>query len=161
MDRLELVGVKTEQLQDCWGDLRSLYRISDSGPASRSVPYNQDGDIPVLQVITAMLSDLALLSGVDNPVLRDSDHVGYPGIALINADEPRRSGACVYLIKTCRRDGLVVDAGRRIVVFPEEFSREVGGRFRPVVEPEEHAVVIGPLGYQIRGAWIRAQAGTP
>jgi len=152
MDRLELVGVETEQLEDCWGDLRRLYRICDVCATDRSGPFDQDGDVSVLEVITAMFGDLFRPTGVDDPVLRDSDHIGYPGIALIDAEEPRRSGACVYLIKTCRRDGLAVDAGRRITVVQEEVVREVGGRLGPVAQPEEHAVVIGPLGYQIWGA---------
>jgi hypothetical protein len=37
-DCLELVGVETEQSQDCWGNLRRLHRRRDGGAASRSVP---------------------------------------------------------------------------------------------------------------------------
>jgi hypothetical protein len=61
-------------------------------------------------VITAVLGDLGLVAGVDDPVLGDSDHVGYSRIAQIDADEPRRGRARVYLCKTGRRDGLSVDA---------------------------------------------------
>jgi hypothetical protein len=86
MDRLELVGVKTEQRQDGWGDLRGFHRRRDSRPARRPVPCDQNGDVPVLQVITAMLGDLARVAGIDDSVLRDSDHIGYSGIALIDAD---------------------------------------------------------------------------
>jgi len=43
MDRLELVGIKTEQLQDCWGDLRRLHRRRDSRPAGCAAPYHRDG----------------------------------------------------------------------------------------------------------------------
>ena len=69
LDRPELVGVKTEQLQDCWGDLRRLYRRRDGRAASRSAPFHQDRDVPVLEVITAVLGDLGLVAGVDDPVL--------------------------------------------------------------------------------------------
>src|SRR6516162_9757629 len=141
MDRLELVGVQTEQLEDCWGDLRRLYRICDVCATDRSGPFDQDGDVSVLEVITAMFGDLFRPTGVDDPVLRDSDHIGYSGIALIDAYEPRRSGTCVDLRKTGRREGYVVNTGHRshrIVVFQEEIAREVGGRFGPVVQPEKH-----------------------
>src|ERR1700730_17610652 len=150
-DRPELVRVKTEQLQDCWGDLRRLYGRRDGRAASRSAPFHQDRDVPVLEVITAVLGDLGLVAGVDNPVLGDSDHVGYSGIAHIDAHELRRSGARVYLQKTGRRDGLAVDTGRRIVVIQEELARKVSGGVGPVAEPEEDAIVIDPQGYQ-RGA---------
>ena len=91
-----------------------------------------------------MLSDLALAAGVDDSVLGDSDHVRYPRIARIDTDELRRSGARIDLPKTGRRDGLIIDAGRRIAVVEEELARQVGSRLGPIVEPEEHAVVIGP-----------------
>ena len=39
-NRLELVGVETEQLQNGWGDLRRLYRRCDIQAASRSGPYH-------------------------------------------------------------------------------------------------------------------------
>jgi hypothetical protein len=38
-DRLELVGVETEQLQNGWGDLRRLYRRRDIQAASCSGPF--------------------------------------------------------------------------------------------------------------------------
>src|ERR1700730_4620483 len=145
-DRLELVGVKPEQLQDCWGDLRRLYRRRDGRAAKRAAPFHQDGDVPILQVITAVLGDLGLVAGVDDPVLGDSDHVGYPRIAHIDADELRRSGARVYLPKTGRLEGLAVDAHPGIV--QEELARKVSGGVGPVAEPEEDAVVIDPQGYQ-------------
>jgi hypothetical protein len=71
-------------------------------------------------VITAVLGDLALPTGVDDPVLGEPDHVGYPGIDRIDADEPRRICARVHLCKTGRSDGLAIDAGRRIVLVHEE-----------------------------------------
>jgi hypothetical protein len=91
-----------------------------------------------------VLGDLGRVAGVDDPVLGDSDHVGYPGIAHIDADEPRRSGARVYLQKTGRSDGLAVDAGRRLVVVQEELARKVSGGLGPIVEPEEDAIIIDP-----------------
>ena len=100
-----------------------------------------------------MLGDLGLVAGVDDPVLRNSDHVGHPWIAEIDADELRRSQPRVDLQKPGRGDGLAVDAGARIVVVQEELARVVGGGGGAVVEPEEHAVVIDPQGYQ----WFRAR----
>ena len=51
------------------------------------------------EVITAMLGDLTLFR-VDDPVLRDSDYVGYPRVTRIGADQLRRSGPRIYLPKT-------------------------------------------------------------
>jgi hypothetical protein len=53
--------VKTEQPQDCWGDLRRLGWRGDGGAADGSMPCHQDRDIPIFQVVTAVLGDLAFL----------------------------------------------------------------------------------------------------
>jgi hypothetical protein len=72
-----------------------------------------------------MFGDLGLVTGVDDPVLRDTDHVRHPWIAEIDADELRRSQARVDLQKPGRGDGLAVDAGARIVVVQKELPRIV------------------------------------
>src|SRR3984957_7617038 len=90
-DRLKLVWVEAEQHQDGRGYLRGLHWRRDGRAARRSGPGEQDGDVPVLEVITAVLGDLFLAAGVDDPVLRNSNHIGYPWIAEIDADELRRS----------------------------------------------------------------------
>ena len=61
LDRPEIVGVKTEQLEDCWGDLRRLYRRRHGRAANRPAPFHQDGNVPVLEVITAVFGDLGLV----------------------------------------------------------------------------------------------------
>jgi hypothetical protein len=86
MDRPELFGAKTEQLQDGWGDLRRLYRLCHIQAASSSRPYYQDGDISILRVITTVFGNFGLMAGVDDPVLSNADHVGYPRITLFNTD---------------------------------------------------------------------------
>ena len=60
-DRLELVGIKAEQLQDGRSYLRGLHRRRDSRAARRPGPYDQDGDVAVLEVIAAVLGDLPFL----------------------------------------------------------------------------------------------------
>src|ERR1700737_2510687 len=127
MARLKLFGAKTEQFQDGWGDLRRLYRRCDIQAASCSGPYQQDRDVAVLGVITTMLGDFGLMTGVDDPVLSNADHVGYPRITLFNADELRRSQARIYLPKTGRRDRLAVAARRGIVGVPRERPPKLGG----------------------------------
>src|SRR5258708_27409413 len=95
------------------------------------------------------------MAGVDDPVLSNADHVGYPRIILFNADELRCCQARIYMPKTGRRDGLAVDARSGIVVVHEELSRKFGGRVGPIVEPEDHAVVVDHKRYQ-RGAGVGA-----
>ena len=72
-------------------NLRGLHWCRDSRAARRSGPGEQDGDVPVLEVITAVLGDLFLAAGLDDPVLRNADHIGHSLIAEIDADELRRS----------------------------------------------------------------------
>jgi hypothetical protein len=141
---LELLRPKTEQLQNGRGDLRRLYGRGDIQPARRSWPCQQDGNVSILGVIASMLGDLALVAGVDHPVLSYTDDVRYSGITLRDPDELRRSHARVYLVKTGRLDGLAVDARRGIVVVGKELPRKFGGPNGPVVEPEDYAVVIDP-----------------
>jgi len=64
------------------------------------------------------------------------------------------SVACVYLVETRRGEGLAVDAA--IAVVHEELARVVGGGVGPIVEPEQHAVVIDAQGYQFCGVRISA-----
>ncbi len=148
MNRLELFGVKTEQLQNSRGDLRCLYRRRDIQAAGRSGPRHEDGNVSILGMITTVLGDLGLMGGIDDPVLSDADHVRYPGITLRDPDELRRGHARVYLPKTRRLDGLAVDARRGIVVVNKELPRKIGGRGGLIVEPEDHAVIVDPKRYQ-------------
>jgi hypothetical protein len=82
LNRLELFRAKTEQLQNSRGDLRRLYRRRDIQAARRSGPCYHDGNISILGVIAPVLGDLALMTGIDNPVLSDANHVWYSGITL-------------------------------------------------------------------------------
>src|SRR5260221_626383 len=97
MDSPQFMGVKAEQLQDGRCDLRGLYRRGDRRAARRARPCQENGHVPVLSVIPAMLGDLALVPGVDDSILGDSDHIGDSRIAALDADESRRGGASVYL----------------------------------------------------------------
>src|ERR1700693_501308 len=154
LDRLELFGTKPEQLQNSRGDLRRLYRRRDIQAASRPRPCNQDGNVSILGVITTVLGDLALMAGIHDPVLSDANHVRYSGITLRDPDELRCGHAGVYLPKTGRLDGLAVDACRGIV--HKELPRKVGGRLRPIVEPDEHAVIVNLKRYH--GCRLRISA---
>ena len=112
LNRLELFRAKTEQLQNSRGDLRRLYRRRDIQAARRSGPCYHDGDISILGVVTPVLGDLALMTGIDDPVLSDANHVRYSGITLRDPDELRRRHARIDLPKTSRLNGLAVDARR-------------------------------------------------
>ena len=81
-DRLELVGVEAKKHRDGRGYLRGLHWCRDSPAARRSGPGQQDGNVPVLEVITAVLGDLGLVADVDDPVLRDTNQVRHPWIAV-------------------------------------------------------------------------------
>src|SRR5258708_8187384 len=94
------------------------------------------------------------MAGVDDPVLSNADHVGYPRITLFNANELRRCQARIYLPKTGRRDGFAVDARGGIAVVHQELPRKFGGRVGPIVEPDNHAVVVDLKRYQGCGAGV-------
>jgi hypothetical protein len=79
-------------------------------------------------VITTMRGDLALMTGIEDPVLAMPITSGTRGITLRDPDVLRRSHARVHLPKTGRLDGLAVDAGREIVVVHKELPRIFGGR---------------------------------
>ncbi len=110
-------------------------------------------------MIATVLGDFRLMTGVDDPVLSNADHVGYPRITLFNTDKLRRSQARIYLPKTGRGDRLAVDARSGIVVVHEELPGKFGRRVGPIIEPEDHAVVVNPKRYQGRarvGAFPRS-----
>src|ERR1700760_1715765 len=79
---LEFLGPKTQQLQDGWGDLRCLYRRRDIQAAGRSGPGHQDRNVSILRVITTVFRDLTRMTGINNSVLSDTDHVRDSGITL-------------------------------------------------------------------------------
>src|ERR1700719_377872 len=99
-------------------------------------------------MITSVLGDLALMTGIDDPVLSDANHVRYSGITLRDPDELRRRHARVDLPKTGRLDGLAVDARRGIVVIGKELPRKFGSRDGPIIEPDDDAVVVDLRRYQ-------------
>src|SRR5258708_39447054 len=107
-------------------------------------------------VSIAMLGDFGFMAGVDDPVLSNADHVGYPRITLYNANELRRCQARIYLPKTGRRDGFAVDARGGIAVVHQELPRKFGGRVGPIVVPHNHALVRDLKRYQRRGAMVIA-----
>jgi hypothetical protein len=79
---LELLGAETEQFQNSRGDLRRFYRRRYIQAARCSGPCHQDGDVAIPGVITTVLRDLARMTGINDPVLSDTDHVRYSGITL-------------------------------------------------------------------------------
>src|SRR5690242_13613455 len=81
LDRFEGIRVKAEQAQDRWCDLRRLDRLrADGGSLDRAAGDDQR-HLAVLRVGAAVLGDLALLAGVDDPVLADPEEIGDARVA--------------------------------------------------------------------------------
>jgi hypothetical protein len=77
---LECVGVEAEQTQDRLCDPCRLDAIINHARTNEAGGVDDDRHVPVLDVRSAVLGDLALSAGEHDAVLDDAPHVGMPRI---------------------------------------------------------------------------------